>query len=134
LLLQLQKLLLEVGDRLCPLIKLGILCLGGILEMHDHVGASVHLLTSEVKLSTGEVPPVIDLSKAVVCSLQLQIHLCRLTCPMMEDGILMLKPLHRVLHEGILPDVRIQTHTLLGGDSASVVLLIEQIPYVLGQV
>jgi hypothetical protein len=42
---------------------------------------------------------------------QLQVHLRRLMCPTTEDGILTLKPLHRVRHEGSLLGVRIQTCT-----------------------
>jgi hypothetical protein len=52
----------------------------------------------------------------------------------MEDGILMLKPLHRVRHEGSLLKVRVQTCTLLGDDYGGVVLQVEQVSHVLGQV
>jgi hypothetical protein len=55
-----------VEDHLCPLLKLGVLHLNDILEMHDPVGTGVHLLTSEIKLLTGEVPPMLGLTKAVV--------------------------------------------------------------------
>jgi hypothetical protein len=61
--------LLEVGDRLRPLLKLYISCLNGILEMHDRVGPGVHLITSKVNLLTGVVPPVLGLAKAAVCNL-----------------------------------------------------------------
>jgi hypothetical protein len=52
---------------------------------------------------------------------------------MMEDGVLTLKPLHHVRCEGSLLGVRVQTCTLLGDDSAGVVLQVEQVPRVLGQ-
>jgi hypothetical protein len=42
------ELLLESGDRRCPLLKLEVLLLDGMLEMYNHMGAGVHLLTSEV--------------------------------------------------------------------------------------
>jgi hypothetical protein len=45
LLLQLQELLLEVGNSLCHLLKLSVLHLDGVLEVHDHVGTGVHLIT-----------------------------------------------------------------------------------------
>jgi hypothetical protein len=69
LVLQLQKLLLEVGDSLHPLLKLGALRLEGILEVHDHVGTGVHLLLSEVELLAGEVQPMLGLTKAAICGL-----------------------------------------------------------------
>jgi hypothetical protein len=53
---------------------------------------------------------------------------------MMEDDVLALKPLHRVRCEGSLFGVCIQTRTLLGDDSTGVVLQVEQVPHVLGQV
>jgi hypothetical protein len=53
---------------------------------------------------------------------------------MMEDGILTLKPLHHVRCEGSLLSVHIQTCMLLGDDSAGVVLKVEHVPCVLGQV
>jgi hypothetical protein len=71
LLLRLQKLLLEVGDCLCPLLKHGNPHLYDIIEMHYRVGMGVHLLTSEVKLLMGELPPVFSLTKAVVRGLPL---------------------------------------------------------------
>jgi hypothetical protein len=42
------ELLLKSGDRRCPLLKLKVLLLDGILEVYNHVGAGVHLLTGEV--------------------------------------------------------------------------------------
>jgi hypothetical protein len=80
--------LLEVGDRLCSLLNLSILCLNGFLEMHYHVDLGVHLLKGEVYLLAGIVQPVLGLAKAAVRDLQLEILLHRLTCPMIEKGIL----------------------------------------------
>jgi hypothetical protein len=96
LLLQLQKLLLEVGDSLRPLLKLGVLRLDGVLRMYDRVGTGVYLLMCNVEMPMDEVSPMLSLTKTVVHSLQLQVHLRRLTCPTMEDSILTLKPLHHV--------------------------------------
>jgi hypothetical protein len=98
------------------------------------MGTSVHLLLSELKLLTSEVPPVLDLTKVEVCSLQLEVHLYRLMCPTTKDDILTLKPLNRVRREGSLLSIRIQTCTLLGDDSIGVVLQVEQVAHVLGQV
>jgi hypothetical protein len=96
LLLQLQKLLLEVGDSLRPLLKLGVLRLDGVLRMYDRVGTGVYLLMCNVEMPMDEVSPMLSLTKTVVHSLQLQVHLRRLTCPTTEDSILTLKPLHHV--------------------------------------
>jgi hypothetical protein len=52
----------------------------------------------------------------------------------MEESILALKPLHRVQHEGCLLSICIQTRTLLGDDSTGVVLQVEEVTHVLGQV
>jgi hypothetical protein len=46
--LKLQKLLLEVGDHLRPLLKLDILCLNGVLKVDDPVGTDIHLLPNYV--------------------------------------------------------------------------------------
>jgi hypothetical protein len=66
LLLQLQKLLLEVGDSLRHHLKLGILHPDRVLEMHDLVCAVVHLLTGKVNLLPGIVHPVLGSAKAAV--------------------------------------------------------------------
>jgi hypothetical protein len=42
------KLLLESGDRRCPLFELKVLLLHDVLEVYDRVDAGVHLLTGEV--------------------------------------------------------------------------------------
>jgi hypothetical protein len=42
------KLLLKIGDRRCPLLKLKILLLYLVLEVYDHVRALVQHLTSGV--------------------------------------------------------------------------------------
>jgi hypothetical protein len=67
--LQLQKLLLEVGDRLRPLLKLGVLHLHVVLKVDDLVGTSIHLLTSDVEQYTGVVPPKLGLTKSTVSDL-----------------------------------------------------------------
>jgi hypothetical protein len=52
----------------------------------------------------------------------------------MENGVLMLKPLHRVQREGSLLGVYVQTCMLLGDNSARVVLQVEQVRRILGHV
>jgi hypothetical protein len=47
--LQLKKLLLEVGNRLHPLLKLGMLRLNDVLEVYDPVGTDIHLITCDVE-------------------------------------------------------------------------------------
>jgi hypothetical protein len=42
------ELLLESGDRHCPLLDFKVLLLDGMLEVYNRVGAGVHLLTSKV--------------------------------------------------------------------------------------
>jgi hypothetical protein len=73
--LQLQKLLLEVGDRLRPLLKLGVLRLHVVLKVDDPVGTSIHLLMSDVEQHTGVVPPMLGLTKSMVSDLQLAVLL-----------------------------------------------------------
>jgi hypothetical protein len=73
--LQLQKLLLEVGDRLRPLLKLGVLRLHVVLKVDDLMGMSIHLLTSDVEQHTGVVPPMLGLTKPTVSDLQLVVLL-----------------------------------------------------------
>jgi hypothetical protein len=114
-------------------MQLFVLHVDSVLKVHNHVGTGIHLLTCKVELLMGEVPPMPGLTKAVVHGLQFQVQLCRLTCPMTEVGILMLKTLHRMRCEGSLLGVRVQTCVMLGYDSACVVLQVEQVHCVLGQ-
>jgi hypothetical protein len=65
-----QKLLLEVDDRLCPLLKLDTLCLVGVLKVDDPMGMDIHLLTSDVKQHMGIVPPTLGLTKMTISNLQ----------------------------------------------------------------
>jgi hypothetical protein len=67
--LKLQKLLLKVGDHLCPLLKLDVLRLIGVLKVDDPVGMDIHLLTSDVEQHTGVVPPTLGLTKTMVSNL-----------------------------------------------------------------
>jgi hypothetical protein len=67
--LQLQKLLLEVGDCLLPLLKLDVLCLNDVLKVDDAMGTDIHLLTSDVKQLTGVAPPMLGLTKSMVSNL-----------------------------------------------------------------
>jgi hypothetical protein len=64
---------LEVGDRLHPLLKLGTLHLESVLEVYNPVGMDPHLLMSEVRLQMGVVLPVLDLTKAMIHDLQLAV-------------------------------------------------------------
>jgi hypothetical protein len=73
--LQLQKLLLEVGDRLHPLLKFSVLRLHVVLKVDDPVGTSIHLLMSDVEQPTGVVPRMLGLTKSTVGDLQLTVLL-----------------------------------------------------------
>jgi hypothetical protein len=42
------KLLLESGDRHCPLLELEVMLLNMVLEVYDHVRALVHHLASDI--------------------------------------------------------------------------------------
>jgi hypothetical protein len=53
---KLQQLLLEVGNHLCPLLKLDVLRLHVVLKVDDHVSTDHHLLTSDVEQHMGIVP------------------------------------------------------------------------------
>jgi hypothetical protein len=66
--LKLQKLLLEVSDRLCPLLKLSVLCLNGMLKVDDPMGMDVHL-SSDVEQLTVVVPPMLSHTKSMVSDL-----------------------------------------------------------------
>jgi hypothetical protein len=68
-LLQLQKLLLEVGDHLHPCLKLSLLHLEGMLKVDDPVGTDIHLLPSDVEQLTDVVPPILGLTKSTVSDL-----------------------------------------------------------------
>jgi hypothetical protein len=65
----LQKLLLKVGDRLHPLLKLGILRLNGVLKVDDPMGMDIHLLVSDVEQLTGVVPPMLSPTKSMISDL-----------------------------------------------------------------
>jgi hypothetical protein len=64
-----------VGDSLRPHLKLGLLCLEGVLKVEDSVGADIYLLTSDVEQLMGVVPPMLSLTKSMVSDLQLTVLL-----------------------------------------------------------
>jgi hypothetical protein len=64
--LKLQQLLLKVGDRLRPLLKLSVLHLQVVLKVDNPVGTGLHLLTSDVEQHTGVVPSMLGITKATV--------------------------------------------------------------------
>jgi hypothetical protein len=112
--LQLQKLLLEVGDCLRPLLRLDVLHLHVVLKVDAPVGTSIHLLTSDVEQHTGVVPPMLGLTMSTVSDLQLAVLLRGWARTIVEDGILMPQPLELVRSSGgVLLVVCRQTHTLL---------------------
>jgi hypothetical protein len=47
--LKLQQLLLKVGDRLRPLLKLSVLHIDKVLKVDNPVGTGLHLLTGNVE-------------------------------------------------------------------------------------
>jgi hypothetical protein len=69
--LKLQKLLLKVGDCLCPILKLDAPHLIGMLKVDDPMGTNIHLLMSDVEQHTCVVPPTLSLTKTTVRNLQL---------------------------------------------------------------
>jgi hypothetical protein len=56
-----------VGDHLHPLLKLGTLHLIDVLKVDDPVGIDIHLLPSDVEQLTGVVPPMLGLTKMMIC-------------------------------------------------------------------
>jgi hypothetical protein len=58
--------LLEVGDHLCPLLKLSVLRLHVVLKVDDFVDMDIHLLMSDVEQHTGVVPSMLDATKATI--------------------------------------------------------------------
>jgi hypothetical protein len=71
--LKLQQLLLEVGDHLHPLLKLGVLRLHVVLKVDDPVGTDIHLLTSDVEQHTGVVSSMLGVTKMTVNLLLLMV-------------------------------------------------------------
>jgi hypothetical protein len=67
--------LLEVGDRLRPLLKLAVMRLNGMLKVNDPVGTDIHLLVSDVEQLMGVVPPMLGLTKLTISDLQLAVLL-----------------------------------------------------------
>jgi hypothetical protein len=65
------NLLLKRGDHRCPLLKLEVLLLIGMLEVYDHVGALIHQLARCVKLLMNVVSRMLGLVEATVRDLQL---------------------------------------------------------------
>jgi hypothetical protein len=64
--LQLQQLLLKVGDHLDRLLKLNILRLNVVLMVDNPVGTGLHLLTSDVEQHACVVPSVLGVTMATV--------------------------------------------------------------------
>jgi hypothetical protein len=58
--------LLEVGDHLRALLKLGILCLHVVLKVDNPVGTGLDLLTGDVEQHAGVVPSMLGVTKATV--------------------------------------------------------------------
>jgi hypothetical protein len=131
--LKLQMLLLEVGDHLCPLLKLNVLRLHDVLKVYYPVGTDIHLLMSDVKQHMGVVPPMLVLTKTTVSNLQLMVLLRRWTCTTAEDGILMPQALQVTQSNCGALLICYQKHTLLHANPSSVLLKVEQVLRVLGQ-
>jgi hypothetical protein len=106
--------LLEVGNRLRPLLKLDILRLHVVLKVDDPVGMDIHLLTGDVKQHTGVVPSTLGLTT-------------------MEDSILVPQLLQLTQSSSGVVLISYQKHTLLHANLGSVLLKVEQVLRVLGQ-
>jgi hypothetical protein len=61
--------LLEVGDHLHRLLKLGVPHVNVMLKVDDLASMDIHLLTSDVKQLRGLVPPMLSLIKSTVSDL-----------------------------------------------------------------
>jgi hypothetical protein len=59
-------LLLEVGDHLRPLLKLGVLRLHVVLKVDDSVGTDIRLLMSDVEQNMGVVRSMLSATKVTV--------------------------------------------------------------------
>jgi hypothetical protein len=73
--LKLQQLLLEVGDHLYPLLKLGVLRLHVVLKVDDLVGTDIHHLMGDVEQHMGVFSTVLDVTKMMVYILWLMVLL-----------------------------------------------------------
>jgi hypothetical protein len=67
--------LLKVGDRLRPLLKLGVLHLHVVLKVDNPVGTGIHLLSGNVEQQTCVVPSMLGITKPMVNLLQLAVQL-----------------------------------------------------------
>jgi hypothetical protein len=67
------NLLLKRGNHYCPLLKLEVLLLIGVLEVYDRVSALVHQLTRHIKLLMNVVSCMLDLAEVMVRDLQLPV-------------------------------------------------------------
>jgi hypothetical protein len=64
--LKLQQLLLKVGDRHLPLLKLSVLRLHVVLKVDNPMGMGLHLLTGDVEQHAGVVLSTLGVTKATV--------------------------------------------------------------------
>jgi hypothetical protein len=58
--------LLEVGDHLYLLLKLGVLRLHVVLKVNDLMGMDIHLLTYDAEQHTGVVSSMLSVTKVTV--------------------------------------------------------------------
>jgi hypothetical protein len=64
--LNLQQLLLKVGNHLRPLLKFGVLHRHVVLKVDNPVGTDLHLLLGDVEQHTSMVPSMLGITKAMV--------------------------------------------------------------------
>jgi hypothetical protein len=91
--LEIEDLLEEVGVLLLPRLKLGVLLLNSMLQVHNRVGPGVYLLSSLLQLSASVTQLSLDLAQAAVHKLQLSV-LIKDTDPLLTEAmVLVTQPL-----------------------------------------
>jgi hypothetical protein len=84
---------------LLPSSLLELLLLIGVLKVFDCISATVHLLTSGIKLLAGVIPPMLGHTEAEISDLQLMVLVWRRKCTTVEKCILMLE-LFKLMWDG----------------------------------
>jgi hypothetical protein len=113
------NLLLKRGNHHCPLLKLDVLLLIGMLEVYDRVSALVHQLTWHIKLLTDVVPHVLGLTEVTVHDHQLPVLVWRRNYTTMEKVILTLQPGELAWDGNVALFISSHTHALLDDSPCS---------------
>jgi hypothetical protein len=99
----------EIDDLLLPHLKLRVLLLDGMLQVHNRVSPGVYLLPSLLQLSTSVAHLSLNLAQAVVPGRQLQVLVKDTDCLLAEGMVLVTQPLAVQAHCNGQPLILIHT-------------------------